>query len=166
MTELATAIRSLDRLIPDATGGLPEDAFLLVSRLLPLVNVDLLIQDRARGTLLTWRDDEFYGPGWHVPGGIIRFQETLAERIHKTARNELGADVEFAPKPIATREAIDPQRKVRGHFISLVYRCTLLGPPAAELQYRSGLPLAGQWGWHAVWPPDIIDIHRDYVEFL
>ena len=126
------------RLIPTACGGLPEDVFLLVSRLLPLVNVDLLVQDDSRGTLLTWRDDEFYGPGWHVPGGIVRFQETLADRVRKTAQNELGTDVEFSPDPIAICESIDPKQTTRGHFISLLYRCTLLGPPAAELRYVSG----------------------------
>ena len=153
-------------MLPDASGGLPEDVFLLVSRLLPLVNVDLLIQDRSRRTLLTWRDDEFYGPGWHVPGGIIRFQETLANRVRKTARIELGTDVEFSPEPIAIRESIDRQRKARGHFISLLYRCALLGPPAAELQYLSGVPSAGQWSWHVVCPPDIIDLHRQYAQFI
>jgi colanic acid biosynthesis protein WcaH len=32
-------------------------------------------------TLLTWRDDESFGAGWHVPGGIIRYKETAADRI-------------------------------------------------------------------------------------
>jgi colanic acid biosynthesis protein WcaH len=134
--------------------------------LLPLVNVDLLVQDESRRTLLTWRDDEFYGPGWHVPGGIIRFQESLAQRIRKTARSELGTDVEFSPGPVAIREFIDFQRQTRGHFISLLYRCTLLGPPAAELQFVSGVPIQGQWSWHAVCPPDMIEIHRPYAEFI
>ena len=50
MTELSHAIAALDALLPTAAGGLPEDVFLLVSRLLPLVNVDLLVQDDARRT--------------------------------------------------------------------------------------------------------------------
>jgi colanic acid biosynthesis protein WcaH len=166
MTELSHAIAALDALLPTARGGLPEDVFLLVSRLLPLVNVDLLVQDDARRTLLTWRDDEFYGPGWHVPGGIVRFQETLANRIHETARIELGTAVQFLPEPIAIRESIDPTWAARGHFISLLYRCTLLGPPAAELQYLSGVPAAGQWSWHAACPPDMIDVHRHYGDFI
>ncbi|MGO9109563.1 MAG: hypothetical protein ACLP9L_10040 [Thermoguttaceae bacterium] len=166
MTELSQAVRALDSLIPNASGGLREEVFLLVSRLLPLVNVDLLIQDNSRRTLLTWRDDEFYGPGWHVPGGIIRFQETLGQRIHETARIELRTDVEFAPNAIAIREAIDPRRQTRGHFISLLYRCTLLRPPAAELEYLGGVPAAGQWSWHATCPPDMIDVHRTYAEFI
>ncbi len=166
MTELSKAVGALDSLIPNAMGGLREDVFLLVSRLLPLVNVDLLVQDDSRGTLLTWRDDEFYGPGWHVPGGIVRFQESLADRVRKTAQIELGADVAFAPEPIAIRELIGPEQTARGHFISLLYRCTLLGPPAANLEHVSGVPAPGQWRWHTVCPPDMIEVHRHYAEFI
>src|SRR6185295_12919473 len=68
---------------------LPEDMFLLVSRLTPLVNVDLLIKDNQNRTLLTWRDDEYYGAGWHIPGGIIRFRETAADRVLAVGRGEL-----------------------------------------------------------------------------
>ena len=52
--------------------------------LTPLVNVDLLIKDSGR-TLLTWRDDEFYGPGWHIPGGILGFKERALDRLAKVA---------------------------------------------------------------------------------
>ena len=27
-----------------------------------------------RGLLLTWRNDDYAGKGWHIPGGIVRFQ--------------------------------------------------------------------------------------------
>lgn len=46
--------------IPDSRLGLPDELFYLVSRLPPLVNVDLLIQNEKRQTLLVWRDDAFY----------------------------------------------------------------------------------------------------------
>ena len=55
---------------------LPEELFRFISTISPLVNVDLLIKDDTNRTLLTWRDDEHYGAGWHVPGGIIRFKES------------------------------------------------------------------------------------------
>ena len=166
MTELSKAVVALDSLIPNAGMGLREDVFLLVSRLVPLVNVDLLIQDDLRRTLLTWRDDQFYGPGWHVPGGIIRFRESMAARIEATAQNELVTSVRFSPEPIAIREVIDESRKARGHFISLLYHCTLLAPPAAELQYLSGRPAVGQWSWHSACPPDMIEVHRHYARFI
>src|ERR1700756_3053304 len=94
-SELSRLVAELEALVPFPQEGLPEPVFLLVSRLTPLVSVDLLIKDELGRTLLTWRDDESYGPGWHVPGGIVRYQENAAHRIHEVARMELGARVEF-----------------------------------------------------------------------
>jgi ADP-ribose pyrophosphatase YjhB (NUDIX family) len=144
---------------------LPEDLFLLISRLTPFVNVDLLIKDEQNRTLLTWRDDEFYGAGWHLPGGIIRFRETAGERVLAVARSELGADVTFEPSPLWVAELIDRTRETRGHCISLLYRCALTGAPRKELEYR-GAPAPGLWKWHARCPPDLLPVHRVYERFL
>src|ERR1022692_4518995 len=110
------AISNLLSAIGDPHGGLPEDIFLFVSRIVPLVNVDLLIQDDAGRTLLTWRDDRFFGAGWHVPGGIIRYKEAAADRVRACAREELGADVSFDGVPLLVTETIREQPE-RGHFI-------------------------------------------------
>ena len=145
---------------------LPEDLFLLVSRLIPIVNVDLLIKDGQNRTLLTWRDDEIYGAGWHIPGGVIRFRETAADRVQKVARIELGAEVVFDSAPIWVAEIIDSERDARGHSVSLLYRCKLTCAPRDSLEYRGGRPVAGQWQWHAQCPPDLLPFHRIYERFL
>ena len=67
--DLQRALHAIESTLDDPHRGLPEELFLFVSRITPLVNVDLLIQDDRGHTLLTWRDDEFHGAGWHVPGG-------------------------------------------------------------------------------------------------
>ena len=113
----------------NAPRGLPEDLFLLISRLIPMVNVDLLIKDGQNRTLLTWRDDEIYGAGWHLPGGVIRFRETAADRVREVARTELGAEVIFEPEPLWVAEIIHPTRPTRGHSVALLYRCALAGAP-------------------------------------
>jgi colanic acid biosynthesis protein WcaH len=160
-------LAALDAWAPEPAAGLPEELFLLVSRLTPLVNVDLLIQDQRRGTLLTWRDDQFYGAGWHLPGGIIRYKQTAGDCIRATAQRELGAAVEFAPDPIAVVQAIEPQRRDRGHFISLLYRCRLATPPAEALRFAGGVPpQPGQWAWHAQCPPDLIPFQAPYRRFI
>ena len=74
---LRRGIEALEAGQDDPRRGLPDDVFLFVSRIVPLVNVDLLIQDDRSRTLLTWRDDEFFGPGWHVPGGRGYFVSLL-----------------------------------------------------------------------------------------
>jgi len=163
---LATFLDAVYPHIGDSWAGLPEELFLFVSTLTPLVNVDLLIQDDAGRTLLTWRDDAFYGPGWHVPGGVIRFQETAAERLRAVARLELGVDVESDPAPVAVHELIDAGRRERGHSIALLYRCRLLAPLSEASRASSSPPRPDQWAWHERCPQNLIAEHRVYQRFF
>ncbi|MCB1886736.1 MAG: NUDIX hydrolase [Rhodocyclaceae bacterium] len=160
---LAEAIAAIDDATGPATTGLPEPVFHLVSRLTPMVNVDLLIHDDAGRCLLTWRDDAFYGPGWHVPGGIIRFRERVADRIAAVSAGELGASVESSQSPIAVHEIFHPERDVRGHFVSLLYACRLASAPDASRQFRPDTPRHGDWAWHAGAPDALIEQHRIYI---
>jgi colanic acid biosynthesis protein WcaH len=131
-----------------------------------MVNVDLLIKNEQAHTLLTWRDDGYCAPGWHVPGGILRFKETICSRIHAVADSELGARVRFDAVPLAVSEIRHPSRQVRGHFVSLLYRCTLESPPDPRLRHRQGHPIPGQWAWHDSSPADLIDVHAIYRPFF
>jgi len=163
--DIQELVRKLSTLIPDPRQGLPEDVFLLISRLTPLVNVDLLIQDEHKGTLLTWRDDVFSRPGWHVPGGIIRFKETAATRIRAVARNELRTDVTHDPDPVAIIEGINPVHNTRGHFISFLYRCRLTSPLDENRRFQPGQPFPDFWEWHKTYPADMLpmqEIYRPY----
>jgi ADP-ribose pyrophosphatase YjhB (NUDIX family) len=158
-------IAALEGAIGDPHRGLPEDIFRFVSRLIPMVNVDLLIQDDGGRTLLTWRDDEHFGPGWHVPGSVIRYKERAADRVRACARDELGAEVSFADAPVFVMETIRAERD-RGHAVSLLYRCRLLTPADGARQAGSGLPTAGQWRWHDGVPPDLLAIQQPYARFF
>lgn len=110
----------------DPTVGLGKDVFELVSELTPIVNVDLLIRNKNGEVLVSWRDDDICKKGWHIPGGVVRFKETLIERVHKTALSELGTDVIVSDKPLEVNEIILNQ-SVRGHFISFLYECEICG---------------------------------------
>ncbi len=72
-----------------------------------MINVDLLIKNKQGQTLLTWRQDRFYGPAWHIPGGIIRFKESIEDRIAKVAETELGCQVRFSAEPVNVRSMIN-----------------------------------------------------------
>ncbi len=165
MTSLQDPIAELERAIGDPHSGLPEPIFLFVSRIAALVNVDLLIKDADGRTLLTWRDDEHYGAGWHIPGGVIRYKETAADRIRAVADTELGATVDFEPAPIFVLETISPERN-RGHSISLLYRCRLLTAPDESQRAGPNPPRAGAWSWHTSMPTDLLPVHRPYAEFF
>lgn len=159
-------INSLERLIKNPANGLAEDVFLFISRITPVVNVDLLIKNKQGHTLLSWRDDGFHPVGWHIPGGILRYKEPIAARIKAVARNELGAGVSFKQQPLAINEIIDPVRRLRGHFISLLFECRLTSALNKELQYQQGLLQAGQWAWHKKCPKNLISVHKIYRKFI
>lgn len=164
--KLLASIYFIERTIEAKTGQLSEEVFLFISRVTPLVNVDLLIQDSTRRTLLTWRSDQFYGLGWHVLGGIIRYKETAADRIRTVAEQELGATVEFNPVPILVQESIFPEWRDRGHFISLLYLCRLTSDLDESHRYWPESPLPDQWLWHERCPENLIKEQRAYAVYL
>lgn len=167
MTDLSTHFSAILQAVGNAREGLTKPVFLFVSQLVPMVNVDLLIKNQQGQTLLTWREDEFYGPGWHVPGGVIRFKEHAAMRIEKVAFAELGTSVFADPEPLCIKEVMAANRDVRGHFVSLLYRCTLQGALDPARVYQTGQPQQnGHWQWHTGCPQDIIPQHEMYREWI
>lgn len=164
---LREQIDSLERSISNPTRGLPEEIFYFISRNTPLINVDLLVKNQLGQTLLTWRADNYGPPGWHVPGGIIRYKETMADRIQAVAKSELGAEVKFEPLPLAINEII-LSRKDRGHFISLLYRCSLVKQLAEGMRCNNlANPKPDEWLWHDSCPVNIIPVHdKIYRSFI
>lgn len=159
-------VDAIEAAADDPRRGLPEEIFLLVSRLTPLISVDLLIQDDRGRTLLTWRDDEYFGTGWHVPGSVIRFKEFAIDRVHACAREELGATVSCEPAPAFVGEAIDAAQRTRAHAIALLYRCRLETPLDDARRAGPGTPSAGQWRWHDTCPTDLIPAQQPYKRFF
>jgi colanic acid biosynthesis protein WcaH len=159
------AIQIIDSQVHDKRKGLPEELFQFISRTTPLVNVDLLIKDGSGNTLLAWRDDEHSGTGWHVPGGIVRFQETLADRLQKTALREIGTKVDFDRNPIQIEELIIPNKDIRGHHISFLYNCRL---PVEFIVSNAGKTEKdeGFLKWHKECPTDLLEIHKMYKKYL
>jgi colanic acid biosynthesis protein WcaH len=165
--KIADAVGVINECLPDSKSGLPDDIFYLISRLTPMINVDLLIVNERNEKLLTWREDQFYGPGWHIPGGIIRFKELAETRISKVAALELGVTLTWEPRPIVVREIMHPNRDVRGHFISMVYKCKLTGPLRSEDEApHSGSISSGQWRWFNCMPSNMISQHLQFEELI
>lgn len=152
-----------------AETGLGNDLFLFASTLMPVINVDLLVMDRQGNILLSWRDDVHCGRGWHVPGGCIRFRETMRERIEKTALRELGCKVRFDPDVLHVFEIFcDEPREIknaqeRAHFITLVIACWMDGSFSVEQQTKE----PGEEGylqWFPGLPDDLLEVQSCYRE--
>ncbi|PKL87835.1 MAG: NUDIX hydrolase [Ignavibacteriae bacterium HGW-Ignavibacteriae-2] len=157
------AIKYIEEQVSHPEIGLPEEIFHFVSRHVPMVNVDLLIKDENKRTLLAWRDDEFAGTGWHIPGGIIRFKEKLETRIKKTAENEIGAIIKYDPEPLAINQVIC-QQDTRGHFISLLYKCFLPGNFVPINNLTENEP--GYLKWHDYCPDNLVHVHDMYRKYI
>lgn len=56
--------------------------------------VEIIIKT-SEGILLTLRDIEPYKNLWHIPGGTVLYRETIREAARRTAKEELGIDVEI-----------------------------------------------------------------------
>jgi len=162
---LLQALKTIESRVKDPRYGLPEDIFLFVSRVTPLVNVDLLIKDTQGRTLLTWRDD-FCGRGWHIPGGIVRVRESLITRVKLVAITEMGAGVDVDPVPLMFNEIIHRRRVNRVHHIAFLFSCRLRKPPAEPLRCTSGKPKPNQWKWHDRAPRNLVTVQRVYKSFL
>lgn len=159
---LQEALTTLRSAIDNPKQGLPEEVFLFVSSLTALVNVDLLIQDTGGRTLLTWRHDRLYGPGWHLPGGIVRFKEQIAHRISEVALLELGCTVSHDAKPKEITEMVNPARHERGHFVSLLFDCRLTSQPTMRQASDVQNAHPGEWAWHTGAPHSLITQHAVY----
>lgn len=153
--------------------GLPEDLFLFSTTLAPVANVDLFISDIERRVLLSWRDDEHYGKGWHIPGGCLRIKETMESRIQKTALKELGCVVSFISQPLLVKELIlrdvRPRLKnqlERSHNISILFDCKLPNNYAIQND-KEDEHTTGFLKWFDHVPEDLLDAHKDiYGVFL
>lgn len=115
----------------DPRKGLPEELFLLASCITPIPNVDLMVFDNENRILLSWRDDIFFGQGWHIVGGCIRMHETMEERVKKCALQELGSNALLIKhEPLAIRDSVSKESKalygrefVRSHNLSVLFKC-------------------------------------------
>ena len=159
------AVKILDWSSKQPQFGLSDDIFYFVSRSTPLINVDLLVKDQNNRILLSWRDDEYSGTGWHIPGGIIRYKESIKKRIDEVSMTELKVKVTYEMKPIAVNEIITAKQRDRGHFISLLFNCSIND----EYKINNGSLSSKDPGflkWFDQCPEDLISWHEIYREYI
>lgn len=157
---LKEQISTLEMQIEDPTIGLPEEIFQFVSSIVPMVNVDLLIRDSRGKILLKRRQDKFDGLVWHIPGGIVRFQETFLHRIEQVAKNEIGQSIYTNGVPLEVNE-IFSEHNERGHFISFLYECMLEGDiqPQQNKECKDG-----ELKWFEYCPEDLIRCQKNIYQ--
>lgn len=163
-TELKDLLTSVEQYVDNPMKGLPEEVFLFATKITPMINVDLIVRDKNGRILLSWRDDEHCGTGWHVPGGIIRYKENASERIEKVAELELGCKVIYSDNPVEVKELIN-DKEYRAHFISLVYECKIDGNLDLSKQEKNKNEV-GYLEWHRTFPSNMIPVHHSYKSYF
>lgn len=150
--------------------GLPLDLFEFCTTMLPFINVDLIIQNKAGQILLSWRSDAHYGTGWQIPGGIIRMMETIDERIQKTAVREIGCKVSYDKTPMLVGENIIRKHRdglqnqlERAHNIALLYDCKVPDGFVIDNGGRAETD-EGFLKWFDKFPEDLLDCHKGLKE--
>ena len=155
----------------DASQGLDEELFLMVSSLVPIPNVDMLITNDEGQILLSYREDEFYGRSWHIPGGCMRFGETFEHRLIETSKKEIGCEVSINPEPIAVRNVLrgpNPRQthpNERGHNVAILFECHL--PEGFVIDNKDKKPFEnGYLKWFDTLPDDFLKIQFVFEDCL
>ncbi len=82
----------LVRLLGKLRWPMPYSIFVALLKSVPIVAVDLAVMPDKNHVLLTYRDDDFY-KGWHIPGSILRYGDTVQSAWRRVANHELGMHI-------------------------------------------------------------------------
>jgi colanic acid biosynthesis protein WcaH len=136
-------IELLERLKP----GKWEDAFIPLKKLGIDSSVEVVLVG-SEAVYLTWRDDKYYGKGWHTPGSFIRPGETWQMAAQRCATEELGPNVRIRVADVLT--PFNHYNDPRFHHVSHLLHCVI----------TSGEPQGGRW--FDACPEDILPVHKQY----
>lgn len=141
---------------------LPHWLFLLGTYFFPQINIEVICKQPDGSFFLTWRDDQFQNRGWHIPGGIIRPNEQLIDRVKLTINDELpflsldGASFHL----VGFSQVLSSPPSIRSHFFSLVYVCNLSDFFHVPYEKRDQILIALDM------PDDLIANHLRYASLL
>lgn len=85
-------IKQLVRLLGKLRWPVPYPVFLAICKSIPIIAIDLALMPDSKHVLLTYRDDDFY-KGWHIPGSVLRYDDSIAKAHQRVASSELGVSI-------------------------------------------------------------------------
>ena len=93
----------------------------------PIVGVGAVIIEQGRVVLVKRRFEPLAGQ-WSLPGGRLELGETLEAGLAREMLEETGLEVEVGPVvDVFDRILLDPERKVRYHYVLIDYLCRPVG---------------------------------------
>jgi len=149
--------------------GIGKLCFHILSQFTPMVNVEVFLIDGAKKAIyLVYRDDELYGPGWHVPGAILRVQELLLDCVKRTIRDEI-CSVEYDAENIIcilATQAFHRSRLIRSHFISFCYLVQVKWSQEILEYNHKQRYLHGHIAKHYKCPSNLIKEHKKFIPLI
>lgn len=76
--------------------SLKKEEFKQIYSKVPRLTVEIIVRDERGALYLTRRAAGPCKGRWHLPGGTVRFGETLLHAVHRVAMRELSIDVQQA----------------------------------------------------------------------
>ena len=105
----------------------------------PIVGVGAVIMQDGKVVLVKRRFEPLAGQ-WSLPGGRLELGETLEAGLAREMLEETGLEVEVGPVvDVFDRILLDPERKVRYHYVLIDYLCRPIG---GTLTYGSDVAAA------------------------
>jgi 8-oxo-dGTP diphosphatase len=93
----------------------------------PIVGVGAVIEQDGKVVLVRRKFEPLAGQ-WSLPGGRLELGETLEAGLAREMKEETGLDVEVGPVvDVFDRILLDPERKVRYHYVLIDYLCRPVG---------------------------------------
>jgi ADP-ribose pyrophosphatase YjhB (NUDIX family) len=98
----------------------------------PIVGVGAVIMDQGKVILVKRRYEPLAGQ-WSLPGGRLELGETLEAGLAREMLEETGLVVEVGPVvDVFDRIMLDPERRVRYHYVLIDYLCRPVGGTLAH----------------------------------
>lgn len=122
--------------------NLSKKEFDFVQKSVPMICVDLIVKNNNK-VLLGKRNTYPYKGLWHIPGGLIHYNETIKDALNRVAKRETGLEIEPI-KQLSFHEYINEDP--RGHFIGINYIVKKIGGNLkinefnSELKYFNYIP--------------------------
>ena len=105
----------------------------------PIVGVGAVIIHEGMVVLVKRRFEPLAGQ-WSLPGGRLELGETLEAGLAREMLEETGLEIEVGPVvDVFDRILLDPERKVRYHYVLIDYLCR---PVGGRLSYGSDVAAA------------------------
>jgi len=96
---------------------IPKRVFDYIEKFIPFSSVDIIINYKNQGIILTKRAIRPYNGWWHLPGSVVLKNEKMENTVKRSALEELGLEIAAKPEFIQNYELFTPRR----HYITHLY---------------------------------------------